>query len=110
MGPAPRQWGARPALSGSDQMRGQLLLRRIELDGEGVDASRGRLLRAQRPDALPRAPNVAPGLRLRVRVGAEVHLRRIGLGQIVRVEARGDDRTAQIVALDAGEVVRVHNV
>src|SRR5699024_12020223 len=98
---------AHRAQSGSDQMRGQLLLRRIELDGEGVDEFRGRLLRAQRPDALPRAPDVAPGLRLRVRVGAEVHLRWIGLGQTVRVEARGDDRAAQIVALDAGEVARV---
>src|SRR5699024_8557486 len=57
-----------------------------------------------------RAPDVAPGLRLRIRVGAEVHLRRIGLGQIVRVEARGDDRAAQIVALDAGEVARVDDV
>src|SRR5699024_10882130 len=61
--------------SGSDQMCRQLLLRRIELDSEGVDEFRGRLLRAQRPDALTRAPDVAPGLRLRIRVGAEVHLR-----------------------------------
>src|SRR5512144_2384648 len=68
----------------------------------GADAAlRGRVLfdhardhLAGRPhvvdvaDALAAAPDVAPGLLFHVAARAEVHLGLVGLGQVVRVEAR----------------------
>ncbi|QSE81034.1 hypothetical protein JWS14_18745 [Rhodococcus koreensis] len=56
-------------------------------------------------DALPGAPDVAPGLGLGLRGGvgvlaaAEVHGGRVGDGEVVRVESGGFDAAAQVVAV-----------
>src|SRR6218665_3826677 len=57
--------------------------------GDGIDAA----------NALAAAPDVLPGFS---RAAAEIHLARVGLGQVLRVQARSTDRWRQVVAMHAG--------
>jgi len=61
-------------------------------------------------DALPRAPDILPGLRFGVAARAEIHLRFVGLRQIGRVESGGDQRRPQIVAMNTGNQIGVDDV
>ena len=61
-------------------------------------------------DTLPTAPDVPPGFCVLIAAGPEVHLRRIALRQIGRIESRLDDGWREIVAMHAGEQVRVDDV
>mmetsp|Transcript_42313 Transcript_42313/g.99247 ORF Transcript_42313/g.99247 Transcript_42313/m.99247 type:complete len:430 (-) Transcript_42313:2872-4161(-) len=72
----------------------------------GNEIGRGQHL-ANRADALSAAPDVLPGLG---RAAAEVHLARVALGQMVRVQAGRHHRAAQVVAMHAGEQVAVDDV
>src|SRR6218665_3450613 len=58
--------------------------------GDGIDAV----------NALSAAPDVLPGFS---GAAAEIHLARVGLGQVLRVQARSTDRWRQVVAMNAGE-------
>src|SRR5665213_2740185 len=78
--------------------------------GQPGDEFAGRRDRRDRADALAAAPDVAPGLGLLVAAGAEVHLGRIGLGKVFRIQAGALDARAQIVAVNPGEAVGVENV
>ena len=61
-------------------------------------------------DALARAPDVLPGLGLAAFAAAEVHRLQVAFGQVVRVHAGGHDAGREVVAVHAGEQVRVDDV
>ena len=63
--------------------------------------------RFDRANPLARAPNVLPGLGLGVAARTEVHLGRIAFGEVVGVHSGFLDRRAQIIAVHAGEEVRL---
>src|SRR5690606_23618020 len=95
--------GAVVALGSAEQARaGRGVLR-----GEHVDEFRGRAHGVDHADALAAAPDLLPGLGL---AGLEVHLARIARRQVVGIEPGGGDRSPQVVAMHAGEQVRVDDV
>ena len=85
-------------------------LGRLVFAGQAINHVAGGLDFLHRPDALAAAPDIAPGLGLLVAAGPEVHLRRIALRQVFRIEAGPHDGGAQIVAVHPGEEVGVEDV
>src|SRR3546814_7039591 len=56
------------------------------------------------------SPDVLPRLCLGIAARAEIHRLEVALRQIVGVEPGVDDRPAQIIAVNAGEEVRIDDV
>src|SRR6266481_3931899 len=61
-------------------------------------------------DTLSQAPDVAPRLDLHVAAGAEIHLRLVSDRKSVRNKTCRRDRRTEIVAVHAGEQVRIDDV
>src|SRR3984957_11394851 len=73
----------------------------------------GRHNLADAADALAAAPDFLPGFRLGAlagRICTETHFRRVGLRKIIGIHARRDDRRLQIIAMHAGEEIRIDDV
>src|SRR5690606_9238249 len=84
--------------------RGAILI--LEFGDEVGDGT----YRSHRADALTRSPDVLPRLCLGIAARTEVHRLQIAFGQILGVHARRDDRLAEVVAVHAGEEVRIDDV
>src|SRR6476620_846036 len=61
-------------------------------------------------NSLTGTPNVLPRLGVGVSAGAPVHGRWVGDGEVVWVEASGEDGAAQVVGVNPGEQVGVDDV